>query len=76
MHSAKTMADMYLRDEGIAENYSEAFRLFQRAAAAQGETGASIKLGIVGVISAQAYCVTVDKSPFHSLSDNAGLQQT
>jgi TPR repeat protein len=75
MHSAKTMADMYLRDEGIAENYSEAFRLFQRAAA-QGETGASIKLGIVGVISAQAYCVTVDKSPFHSLSDNACLQQT
>jgi TPR repeat protein len=61
MHSAKTMADMYLRDEGIAENYSEAFRLFQRAAA-QGETGASIKLGIVGVISAQTYCVTVDKS--------------
>jgi len=38
------LADMYLRGEGVPQDYAEALRLFQKAAN-QGSTGARIKLG-------------------------------
>jgi len=38
------LADLYLRGEGVQQSDAEAFRWFQRAAA-QGQTGARIKLG-------------------------------